>query len=135
MGIFVVNMVVAASGIDQLKLNRITVGVNIGNSRCSCLIMQTPIRVLIVQVIPHLRIGTVNINRSIFSIELIIDYLYTADVFKGDPYKYRMNKPGTVAKTNWSLTIPLSLEDLLKHEVCGKIKKLVSASGRLNRDA
>jgi len=74
-------------------------------------------------------------SRSIFSIELIIDYLYTADMFKGDPYRYRVNKPGTVAKTNWSLTIPLSLEDLLKNKVCGTIKELVSSSGRSQQDA
>jgi len=69
-------------------------------------------------------------SRSIFCIELLIDYLYTADMFKGDPYQYRVNKPGTVTKTNWSLTIPIALEDLLKHKACSNMKKLISDSGR-----
>ncbi|MCM8761066.1 MAG: 4-alpha-glucanotransferase [Candidatus Omnitrophica bacterium] len=70
-------------------------------------------------------------SKSIFSIELIIDYLLMAGILKGDPYKYRINKPGTVARTNWSLTIPIGLEDLLTNKICGKILKLVSSSGRL----
>lgn len=69
-------------------------------------------------------------SRSVFCIELIIDYLYTAGMFKGDPYRYRINKPGTVAKTNWSLTMPMALEDLLKDKVCRNMKELISDSGR-----
>lgn len=76
-------------------------------------------------------LGITLASRSIFCIELIIDYLYTAGMFKGDPYQYRVNKPGTVAKTNWSLTMPLPLEDLIKHKACGKIKKLIADSGRV----
>jgi 4-alpha-glucanotransferase len=72
-------------------------------------------------------------SRAIFSIELLIDYLYLADVFRADPYQYRINRPGTIAKTNWSLTIPVSLEDLLKHKVCKDIKALVDASDRCGR--
>lgn len=75
-------------------------------------------------------LGITLASQSVFCIELIIDYLYTADMFRGDPYQYRVNKPGTVAKTNWSLTMPMPLEDLLKHKVCGKIKKLIADSGR-----
>jgi len=73
-------------------------------------------------------------SRAIFSIELLIDYLYLADMFKGDPYQYRINVPGTIARTNWSLTIPLTLEELLKHGVVRDIKELVEASGRANRE-
>jgi len=69
-------------------------------------------------------------SRSVFSIELLIDYLYLADLFKGDPYKNRINIPGTVARTNWSLTIPVPLEDLLEHRVVEEIKAMVKASGR-----
>ena len=69
-------------------------------------------------------------SRSIFSIELLIDYLYLADTFKGDPYQYRINVPGTIARTNWSLTLPLSLEELLSHKVTGKIRSMVDASDR-----
>lgn len=69
-------------------------------------------------------------SRAIFSIELITDYLYMGGIFKGDPYQYRINVPGTIARTNWSLTIPLALEELLKHAVTDDIKGLVDASGR-----
>ena len=72
-------------------------------------------------------------SRAIFSIELLIDYLFLTDVLKADSYQYRINRPGTIARTNWSLTIPLSLEDLLKHRVCGDIKALVEASDRCGK--
>jgi 4-alpha-glucanotransferase len=69
-------------------------------------------------------------SRSVFSIELLMDYLFLADAFKGDPYRYRINVPGTIAKTNWSLTLPLSLEELLNHEVTGKVAAMVDAADR-----
>ncbi|MDD5423581.1 MAG: 4-alpha-glucanotransferase, partial [Candidatus Omnitrophica bacterium] len=47
-------------------------------------------------------------SRSIFCIELIMDYLNMAGLYKGDLYAYRVNRPGTISKDNWSLTIPLS---------------------------
>jgi 4-alpha-glucanotransferase len=69
-------------------------------------------------------------SRAIFSIELITDYLYVGGIFMGDPYQYRINVPGTIARTNWSLTIPLTLEALLKHGVVDDIRELAGASGR-----
>jgi len=70
-------------------------------------------------------------SASIFCIELLTDYLYLADIFKGDPYKYRINRPGTVSKNNWSLTVPISLEDMLGHKFCKAIKAMISSSDRL----
>ena len=69
-------------------------------------------------------------SNSIFCIELIIDYLYKADLFKGDPYQYRINKPGTVARTNWSLRLPVALEELLENKLCKDIRKIIVSSGR-----
>ncbi len=69
-------------------------------------------------------------SSAVFCIELIIDWLYLTGVFKGDSYQYRINTPGTVNDKNWSLTIPLSLEELLKHKVNQEIKELVITSGR-----
>ncbi|MDP2912703.1 MAG: 4-alpha-glucanotransferase [Candidatus Omnitrophota bacterium] len=69
-------------------------------------------------------------TKSIFCINLLIDYLYLTEIFKGDPYKNRINRPGTVKKTNWSLVVPVGLEELLRHKVCGKIREMISASGR-----
>lgn len=70
-------------------------------------------------------------SKAVFCINLITDWLYLADIFRGDPYQYRINTPGTISRNNWSLVIPIALEDLLKHKVCGKIKQMVAASGRI----
>jgi len=67
---------------------------------------------------------------SIFCIELIFDLLNLANLYKGDPYKYRVNFPGTVSLQNWSLRLPVSLEELLDHKVNKELKKIVEASGR-----
>jgi 4-alpha-glucanotransferase len=54
-----------------------------------------------------------------------------ADVFKEDPYQYRINFPGTISDKNWSLTIPISLEELLKHKVTKEIRGMIKTSGRI----
>jgi len=70
-------------------------------------------------------------SQAIFCIQLIIDWLMLSDIFKGDPYEYRINIPGTISPYNWSLTIPIPLEDLLKHKVTEDIRALISTSGRI----
>jgi len=70
-------------------------------------------------------------SEAIFCVQLITDWLYLSDIFKGDPYQYRINRPGTVSPDNWSLTIPVYLEELLNHEVSKQIKDLVAGSGRI----
>ncbi|MBI5124055.1 MAG: 4-alpha-glucanotransferase, partial [Candidatus Omnitrophica bacterium] len=69
-------------------------------------------------------------SNSIFCIELIFDLLNLSDICKGDPYLYRVNRPGTVGRENWSLKIPLSLEKLLKHKINKDIKEIVVAGNR-----
>ena len=70
-------------------------------------------------------------SSAIFCINTLIDYLYLADIFKGDPYQYRINTPGTISAKNWSLTIPISLEDLLKHRVTKEIRSMIVSSKRI----
>jgi len=70
-------------------------------------------------------------SSAIFCINTIIDYLYLSNAFKEDPYQYRINAPGTISDKNWSLIIPLSLEELLKHKVNKDIRKMVESSGRI----
>ena len=70
-------------------------------------------------------------SRSIFCIQSIWDWLDLADVFKGDPYQYRVNTPGTISSKNWSLRLPISLEELLNHRVNGQIRRIIKESGRL----
>jgi len=69
-------------------------------------------------------------SRAIFCVNTLIDWLFLTDVFKGDPYKYRINTPGTVSNKNWSLVIPLSLDGLLEHEICSQMKEMIVSSGR-----
>jgi 4-alpha-glucanotransferase len=78
--------------------------------------------------------AALNLNLSssaVFCINTIIDYLYLADVFKKDSYQYRINFPGTISDKNWSLTIPIPLEKLLKHKVTKEIRHMIAASGRI----
>ncbi len=67
---------------------------------------------------------------SIFVINLITDWLYLGDKFKEDPYFYRFNTPGTVNDKNWSLILPLSLEELMAQDVNSDIAEMIKASGR-----
>ncbi|MFA5356419.1 MAG: 4-alpha-glucanotransferase [Candidatus Omnitrophota bacterium] len=69
-------------------------------------------------------------TRAVFSVQLMIDWLYLSGIFKGDPYGYRINTPGSISSKNWSLTMPLPLEGLVKLKINSRIKKMVSASGR-----
>ena len=70
-------------------------------------------------------------SASIFSINTLIDWLYIADIFKGDSYENRLNTPGTISDKNWSLTLPISLEKLLEHKVVKEMKKMIKDSGRI----
>jgi 4-alpha-glucanotransferase len=70
-------------------------------------------------------------SRAIFCINSIRDYLGLVDLFPGDPYQYRINVPGTISPKNWSLRLPLSLEELLAHPLNQQIRKMVVDSGRV----
>ncbi|MEW5758797.1 MAG: 4-alpha-glucanotransferase [Candidatus Omnitrophota bacterium] len=70
-------------------------------------------------------------SNSIFSIQLLIDWLYLENIFKEDCYGYRINTPGTVNQNNWSITLPLSLEELIDSPISKKIKELINLSNRL----
>jgi len=70
-------------------------------------------------------------SQAVFCINSIRDYLSMADIFKGDPYQYRVNVPGTVSPKNWSLKLPLSLEELLAHPLSQQIRKMIINSKRI----
>jgi 4-alpha-glucanotransferase len=69
-------------------------------------------------------------SHAVFCINLLMDWLFMAEAFKGDSCNYRINRPGTVSPDNWSLVMPLALETLLKHKVCQQINKMIKASER-----
>jgi 4-alpha-glucanotransferase len=68
---------------------------------------------------------------SVIAINNIFDILYYGEFLKEDSYKYRINIPGTVSKSNWSLKSPIPLEDLLKDNVTSNFRKLVLESARV----
>ncbi len=67
---------------------------------------------------------------SVFVINFLTDWLFLWDVFKGDPYVYRCNIPGTVNPKNWSLRLPVSLEELLSEEKNHEILLMVKEARR-----
>ena len=70
-------------------------------------------------------------SRAVFCIHSVRDLLGLSEVFKGDPYQYRVNVPGTISPKNWSLRLPISLEQLLRHPLNKQIRKMVMDSGRI----
>jgi 4-alpha-glucanotransferase len=70
-------------------------------------------------------------SSAIFCINTVVDWLYLADAFDGDPYQYRINTPGTTVSRNWSLLLPLSLEEMCKLKTNTAIRAMVSGSGRV----
>ncbi|MBK6506405.1 MAG: 4-alpha-glucanotransferase [Ignavibacteria bacterium] len=67
---------------------------------------------------------------SIFSIQLLMEYLFL-DKKILNKHKYsRINSPGTISGNNWSSVIPCSLNELIKSEINIQVKKLVEESKR-----
>lgn len=69
---------------------------------------------------------------SIFSIQLLMEYLYLDnDILKNFSGEgFRINSPGTVSRDNWSMVIPVSMEELGKMKINKLIKELNFKSGR-----
>ncbi|MBN2754565.1 MAG: 4-alpha-glucanotransferase [Candidatus Goldbacteria bacterium] len=69
---------------------------------------------------------------SVFSIQLIVDWLSLGNVFdKWDIRDTRINVPGSVDNSNWSIVMPLSLEEMLSLEINGQIKEIVKKADRI----
>jgi 4-alpha-glucanotransferase len=74
---------------------------------------------------------TINETRSVFSIQLLQDWLSLGNYFdKWDKLDLRVNTPGTVTEKNWSIVMPLSLEELLESKINGVIAGIVKATQR-----
>ncbi len=70
-------------------------------------------------------------SSSVFSVQLIQDYLGLGNYFEGyNMEETRINVPGTVSPLNWSFVLPVSLEKLAESEVCDEIKNLAVSAGR-----
>ncbi|GKX67357.1 4-alpha-glucanotransferase [Inconstantimicrobium mannanitabidum] len=64
-------------------------------------------------------------SNAVFCIHSIIDWLIAMGIINEEYNKYRFNLPGKFGGSNWSLTIPISLEELMNDIVCRKIKDII----------
>jgi len=68
----------------------------------------------------------------VFTVQLIQDWLAGQEAFQRlDPWNYRINFPGSMRKTNWSLVLPLSLEELLGLPDQDRLKGLLQETQRI----
>ena len=72
-------------------------------------------------------------GKSIFSIQLIMEYLYLDEniLENYSDNEFRINFPGTVGGRNWSMVIPVSLEELLNLKINETIKEINLNSVRI----
>ncbi len=68
--------------------------------------------------------------KSIFCIQTIIDILYVGALLKDKACINRINTPGVISLKNWSLLLPVSIEDLIASDLADTIKETVFSSGR-----
>lgn len=65
-----------------------------------------------------------SVSAALFNIQLLQDLLDLGPLFEHDAWEYRINFPGTAGPQNWSLVIPVSLEEMNQSKLNGKIKKI-----------
>lgn len=68
---------------------------------------------------------------SIFSIQLIQDWLAIDCLYDCDFWQLRINFPGTLSEKNWSIVMDLSLEDILTLPVNNIIRDINLRTGRM----
>ena len=76
-------------------------------------------------------IESVNQTKSIFSLQILQDWLSLAEFPERDRWEYRINVPGTMDPKNWALVSPFSLEAMQTIAVNKTIRKIVVDSKRL----
>lgn len=72
---------------------------------------------------------------SVFSVQLIHDYLGAGGYFLEDSWNARVNFPGSVGPHNWSVVLPVSLEEMNRLPVNEAIRKIHQNTGRAGTDA
>ena len=74
----------------------------------------------------------INSTKSVFSIQLIQDWMSLGNFFdKWHIEDLRVNVPGTMNDSNWSIVMPIPLEELVKADINKDIKKINSEAGRV----
>ena len=72
----------------------------------------------------------INSSKSIFCILLLLEWFFLNDILKKEPSYYRFNLPGKILKKNWTLRMPITLEDLLEHPINKRIKEIIKKAKR-----
>lgn len=77
-------------------------------------------------------LNKINQSASIFSMQLLQEYLGLDELLlkKISRWKCRINTPGSVSKENWSLLLPLSLEELNELSANETISTIIYNTGR-----
>jgi 4-alpha-glucanotransferase len=73
---------------------------------------------------------TVNKTASVFSVQLLQDWLSLDESLAIDPWESRINFPGTTGKNNWAVTAPIPLEKINRLPINGIIRQLNKQTGR-----
>jgi len=68
---------------------------------------------------------------SIFNVQLLLDWLSIDGEFHYDTWHSRINFPGTLGDQNWTVTLPMPLEDLTRFQSNSKILKINQETGRI----
>ncbi len=78
----------------------------------------------------RLALEKINSTASIFSIQLLQDWISVDCLYECDFWNMRINFPGTISDKNWSLVADLSLEDMLTLPINSVIRSLNAKAGR-----
>jgi 4-alpha-glucanotransferase len=70
-------------------------------------------------------IKSVVFSNAVLCINSIIDYLIVVGAVKQDYHMYRFNRPGVLDARDWSLVLPISLEELLNENICNQIQEIL----------
>lgn len=79
----------------------------------------------------RLALERINSAASIFSIQLLSDWISVDCLYECDFWGMRINFPGTVSDKNWSLVADLPLEDILTLPINNVIRKLIEKAERV----
>lgn len=75
--------------------------------------------------------GKASLSSAIFCIQLLQDLLDLGPIFQHDAWEFRINFPGTSGPHNWSLVLPVSLEQMNRLAVNAKIRKMNQKGDRV----
>lgn len=70
-------------------------------------------------------------SASVFSVQLLQDWLAPAELPGMDAWDYRINFPGVTSDANWSIVLPAPIERLTKLAETSLIRGLVERTGRI----